>query len=96
MKPNWRVEAPLERPVVHPVADAHHDAAQDGGGGPDVRAHFLAEHVAQALESDSVLLEGADRNPANALHLAVDQQGRILGGVIPISGTRIISLNEPQ
>ncbi len=44
--------------------------------------------------SDSVVLAGPDGNLANAIHLAVDAQGRILGGVIPISGTRIISLSE--
>jgi hypothetical protein len=41
--------------------------------------------------SDSVVLMGPDGNVANALHLAVDQQGRILGGTIPISGTTIFS-----
>lgn len=41
--------------------------------------------------SDSVVLVGPDGNWTAALHLAVDQQGRILGGVIPLSGTRILS-----
>jgi len=39
--------------------------------------------------SDSVVFVGPDGNLANALHLAVDEQGRILGGTVPISGTRI-------
>ncbi len=38
--------------------------------------------------SDSVMLVGPDWNLTNVLHFAVDQQGRILGGRIPISGTR--------
>ena len=42
--------------------------------------------------TDSVVLVGADGNQANGLHLAVDPQGRILGGVIPLSGTRLLSL----
>ncbi len=46
--------------------------------------------------SDSVILVGADGNPANGLHLAVDAQGRILGGAIPISGTRILRLDAAQ
>ncbi len=43
--------------------------------------------------SDSVVLVGPDVNLANAVHLAVDKQGRILGGLIPISGTRILSVD---
>jgi hypothetical protein len=42
--------------------------------------------------SDSVVLVGTDGNVANGLHLAVDEQGRILGGTIPISGTRILRM----
>ncbi len=42
--------------------------------------------------TDSVVLVGPDGNLANGLHLAVDGQGHILGGVIPISGTRILSI----
>ena len=41
--------------------------------------------------ADSVVLVGADGNQANGLRLAVDGQGRILGGVIPLSGTRLLS-----
>ncbi len=43
--------------------------------------------------SDSVVLLGTDGNIANGVHLAVDTQGRILGGLIPISGTRILSVD---
>jgi hypothetical protein len=39
---------------------------------------------------DSVLLLGPDLDQRNALHAAVDTAGRILGGVIPLSGTRIM------
>jgi hypothetical protein len=46
--------------------------------------------------SDSVVFVGTDGNLANGLHLAVDQQGRILGGVIPISGTRILSVDATR
>ena len=42
--------------------------------------------------TDSVVLVGSDGNLASGLHLAVDEQGHILGGVIPISGTRILSI----
>jgi len=42
--------------------------------------------------TDSVVLVGPDGNLASGLHLAVDEQGHILGGVIPISGTRILSI----
>ncbi|HKE90998.1 MAG TPA: hypothetical protein VKB45_11720 [Gemmatimonadales bacterium] len=42
---------------------------------------------------DSVVLVGADGNPANGLHLALDRQGRIVGGAIPISNSRITSLD---
>ena len=41
---------------------------------------------------DSVVLVGADGNWSAGLHLSVDPQGRILGGVIPLSGTRVVSL----
>lgn len=41
--------------------------------------------------SDSVVFVGPDGNLANALHLAVDKEGRILGGLVPLSGTRIRS-----
>lgn len=44
--------------------------------------------------SDSVVLVGPDGNLTNGLHLAVDEQGRILGGVIPLSGTRIARIGE--
>jgi len=40
--------------------------------------------------ADSVLLLGPDLDQRNALHAAVDTAGRILGGVIPLSGTRIL------
>ena len=43
--------------------------------------------------SDSVVFVGRDGKLANGVHLAVDTQGRILGGLIPISGTRILSLD---
>ncbi len=42
--------------------------------------------------TDSVVFVGPDGNLAAGLHLAVDEQGHILGGVIPISGTRILSI----
>jgi hypothetical protein len=42
--------------------------------------------------SDSVLLVPPDGNLTNALHLAVDEQGRIVGGVLPLSGTRILGI----
>ncbi len=42
--------------------------------------------------SDSVVLVGTDGNLANGVHLAVDEQGRILGGLIPISGSKILSV----
>jgi hypothetical protein len=45
--------------------------------------------------ADSVVLVGPDGNQANGLHLAIDAQKRIVGGAIPISGTRIQGLNEP-
>jgi hypothetical protein len=44
--------------------------------------------------SDSVMLVGPDGRLENALHLAVDQQGHILGGVLPLSGTRILSIER--
>lgn len=44
-----------------------------------------------ALGGDSVVLVGTDGKLENGVHLAVDEQGRILGGLIPISGTRILS-----
>ncbi len=40
---------------------------------------------------DSVVLVTPDGNLALGFHLAVDAQGRILGGGIPASGTRILS-----
>ena len=43
--------------------------------------------------SDSVVLVGADGNQAIGIHLAVDAQGRILGGGIPVSSMRIIDLD---
>ncbi|HXJ29590.1 MAG TPA: hypothetical protein VNG35_03065 [Gemmatimonadales bacterium] len=46
--------------------------------------------------SDSVVLVGADGNQTMGLHLAVDGQGRILGGVIPASGSKIQSLDAAQ
>jgi hypothetical protein len=42
--------------------------------------------------SDSVLLVGPDGNLADALHVAVDGHGRILGAVLPLSGTKILSV----
>ena len=42
--------------------------------------------------SDSVVFVGPDGNLANGLHLAVDPRGRILGGVIPLSGSQIVAL----
>lgn len=45
---------------------------------------------------DSVVLVGVDGNQAMGLHLAVDAQGRILGGVIPASGSRLQSLDAAQ
>lgn len=44
--------------------------------------------------SDSVVLVGPDGNQANGLHLALDEQGRILGGGIPISKTKILGLES--
>ena len=44
-----------------------------------------------SLGSDSVVLVGTDGKLENGVHLAVDAQGRILGGLIPISGTKILS-----
>ncbi len=46
--------------------------------------------------SDSVVLVGPDGNQAMGLHLAVDGQGRILGGVIPASNSVILSLDAAQ
>ena len=46
--------------------------------------------------ADSVVLVGADGNQANGLHLAIDVQGRILGAVIPVSRSRIQSLDGAQ
>ena len=45
---------------------------------------------------DSVVLVGPDGNQAIGLHLAVDGQGRILGGVIPASNSKILSLDAAQ
>jgi hypothetical protein len=45
---------------------------------------------------DSVVLVGTDGNQTMGLHLAVDGQGRILGGVIPASGSRLQSLDAAQ
>ncbi len=42
---------------------------------------------------DSVVLVGPDGNAAIGVHLAVDEQGRILGGLIPLSSSRILSLD---
>ncbi|HVH10027.1 MAG TPA: hypothetical protein VM736_09540 [Gemmatimonadales bacterium] len=44
--------------------------------------------------SDSVLFVAPDGNSTAALHLAVDSAGHITGGVIPVSGTKIIA-NAP-
>jgi hypothetical protein len=44
--------------------------------------------------SDSVVFVGPDGNLANGLHLSVDSVGHILGGVIPLSGTRIGRIGE--
>jgi hypothetical protein len=44
--------------------------------------------------SDSVVFVGPDGNLANGLHLSVDSVGHILGGVIPLSGTRIARIGE--
>ena len=41
--------------------------------------------------SDSVVLVTPDGNLTAALHLAVDSVGHIVGGVIPLSGTRIVA-----
>jgi hypothetical protein len=41
--------------------------------------------------SDSVVLVTPDGNVTAALHLAVDSVGHIVGGVIPLSGTRIMA-----
>lgn len=46
--------------------------------------------------ADSVVLVGPDGNQAIGLHLAVDGQGRILGGVIPASNSKILSLDAAQ
>jgi len=45
---------------------------------------------------DSVVLVGADGNQAIGLHLAVDGQGRILGGAIPASNSKILSLDAAR
>jgi hypothetical protein len=42
--------------------------------------------------SDSVVFVGPDGQVAAGLHLAVDSVGHILGGAIPLSSTRIISV----
>jgi hypothetical protein len=42
--------------------------------------------------SDSVVFVGPDGQVAAGLHLAVDSVGHILGGAIPLSGSRIISV----
>lgn len=42
--------------------------------------------------SDSVVFVGPDGQVAAGLHLAVDSVGHILGGAIPLSRTRIISV----
>ncbi len=42
---------------------------------------------------DSLVIVGPDGNLAMGFHLAVDKQGRILGGRIPVSGTRILSVD---
>ena len=41
--------------------------------------------------SDSVVLVTPDGNLTAALHLAVDSVGHVVGGVIPLSGTRIMA-----
>ncbi len=46
--------------------------------------------------SDSLVLVGPDANPAAGLHLAVDEQGHILGGWIPLSGTKIVSIDPTR
>jgi hypothetical protein len=43
--------------------------------------------------SDSVVLVTPSGDLTNALHLAVDSTGRITGGVIPLSKTRIMTSN---
>jgi hypothetical protein len=43
--------------------------------------------------SDSVVLVTPDGNLATGFHLAVDPQGRILGGGIPASATKILSVD---
>lgn len=45
---------------------------------------------------DSVVIVGQDGNWDSGVHLAVDSAGHIQGGAIPISGTRIQSLDAAQ
>lgn len=49
-----------------------------------------------SLGTDSVVLMGTDGKVENGVHLAVDAQGRILGGLIPISGTKILSIDADR
>jgi hypothetical protein len=70
-----------------------------GGDSVSIPVMHLGVHASLDLltvignGSDSVLLVGPDGNLANALHLALDEHGRILGGVLPLSGTRILSVD---
>ncbi|HWC72818.1 MAG TPA: hypothetical protein VG454_02700 [Gemmatimonadales bacterium] len=41
---------------------------------------------------DSLVLVGPDGNWTNAIHLALDSAGRVRGGTIPLSGTRITAI----
>jgi len=73
-----------------------------GGDSVSLPVLLLGKHATlnvftvDANGSDSVMLLGPDGNPAMGLHLAVDPQGRILGGGIPVSGTRIFSVDASR
>jgi hypothetical protein len=69
-----------------------------GGDSVSVPVMFVGAHTSLQVVTligkgrDSVLVVGPDGDLPNALHFAVDTGGRILGGVIPASGTRILRL----
>ncbi|HTG53826.1 MAG TPA: hypothetical protein VL980_03210, partial [Gemmatimonadaceae bacterium] len=61
------------------------------GASPELEVLTLVKNGA-----DSVMLLGSDMKPENGIHLALDPQDRIAGGVMPLSGARIARVDGSQ
>jgi hypothetical protein len=59
------------------------------------RAEFTSIKITK-IDADSVLLSDFEGGPSAGVHLAVDAQGRILGGIVPISKGRIWRDDDEQ